>query len=501
MTAPRAQAERQTRAPSPPGITQFQSEDPAIAIGRLDAGVPIAFFPVRVETRFDRPTSSLRIRVYPDEVLADPHDPSLTSAEQQMGAQYWSDVPTLGAAMAWQRLVGTTAAPRAAWIVIATDPTATTPPTIRSHAWSRAAAAPVLPDRWIAIAYRGATEIARAISSPVVTPLALTVDPTAPTAGNVDISGGLGLTLDPAVVWTVDYAAAVAAGMAWAMPLSATDFAAGCDRLLVFGVKTSLDPTTSASTVSALFDAHHYSRGWAFVPQGTPTNDSRDAPSGYPVADPNGTVSFAIERGASLAVAGGDGLLWSQALGLPSTVVAHVQGADRTEQQSAAAMTRALFSATWGYFLDTMLAPTVTTAAIDQLREYMVGAVRARGPLPAFRIGGVPYGVLPVSSLTRFSVAGKGVDAPLPALLRTARTHWSAQVPNAPHVGRSADADGDLLDVMSMDASARAIRLRRVLGPEAQWNLVTILGIPFVGWQSTELEVAAEASRPPAFRK
>ncbi len=56
-----------------------------MAFEGLDARFPIALFPVRIETRFDRPSSSLQIRVYPDEILADAHDPSLTADEQQNG--------------------------------------------------------------------------------------------------------------------------------------------------------------------------------------------------------------------------------------------------------------------------------------------------------------------------------------------------------------------------------------------------------------------------------
>jgi hypothetical protein len=480
-------------------MRDYLGDDPSVDLERLDARYPIALFPVRVETRFDAPSSSLRIRVYPDEILADAHDPSLTVDEQELGARFWAESTSLGPATAWQHLLGVSAAPRAAWIVRTTDPAATAPPTLRAHSWSRPVNAPLLPDRWIAIAYRGGKEIARATSTAVIEPLALTVDPTAPTSQNIDISGGAGLTLDPGVVWTVDYATATAAGMAFALPLAAADFAAGCDRLLVFGVKSSVDPDAAADAVAQLFDAQHYSRGWAFVPQGTPTNDSRDAPSGFPAPDVNGTASFAVERGGPLAAAGTDGPLWAQAFGLRAEVVDHVRGADGTEQVSAAAMTRALFSATWGYFLDTMLASTASTTTIDELREYMVGAVRARGPLPAFRVGGVPYGVLPVSSLTRWHTSGQDIDSQLPQVLRTAQSIWIQKVAAAPHIGRSTDADGDLLDIMSMDASARAIRLRKVLGADAQWNLLTFLGTEWSGWSTSQRALAATVLGPAGF--
>ena len=465
----------------------------SVVIGRgLDARYPIALFPVRIETRFDG-AGGLLIRVYPDEILADGHDPTLTAQEQQAGTQFWAESATLGAPMAWQHLLGLYKAPRAAWIVTATDPSAITPPTIRANPWPRAVQAPLLPDRWTAIAFVGGQQVAEATSTPVVLPLALTLSPDAPVASNVDISGGLGLTVDPAIAWTVDYDLAVQAGMAFRLALPASAATTGFDRLLVLGLKASITPDVGAAAVAALFNAQHYSAGWAFVPQGTPTNDSTAAPSGYPAPDPNGAVSFAVERGASLATPGGDGVQWSAALGLSSDVVAHVAGADQTEQQRAAAMNRALFPATWGYYLATMMAPNVSGATIDALEPYIYDRVRARGPFPAFRVGVAPYGLLPVSSLTRWTTADKAqpIATQLPQILRAGRTLWSAQMNAAPHIGRTADADADLIDVMSMDASARVLRVRRVLGENAQWNLLTLLGIDWTGWSNAERAIGA----------
>ena len=37
-------------------------------------------------------------------------------------------------------------------------------------------------------------------------------------------------------------------------------------------------------------------------------------------------------------------------------------------------------------------------------REHFIRHVRGRGPLPALRVGAVPYGILPVTSLTRWAV-------------------------------------------------------------------------------------------------
>ena len=136
------------------------------------------------------------------------------------------------------------------------------------------------------------------------------------------------------------------------------------------------------------------------------------------------------------------------------------------------------------------MAPDVPAPTVDSIREYMVGAVRARAAAGVSG-GNVPYGVLPVSSLTRWGTVQEGITAQLPTILRTARGIWSAEVGAAPHVGRTTDADGDLLDVMSMDASARAVRLRRLLGQDAQWNLLTFFGIDWTGWSNVEQLIAS----------
>jgi hypothetical protein len=465
--------------------------DPTADLESLDARYPIALFPVRVETRFDRDGSSLLVRVYPDEILADAHEPELTQGEQQNGARFWADARgAAGEQEAWRHLVGTYPPQRAAWIARATDPAAAQAPLLRPTTWTRAVEARLLPDRWIAVAYRGGAEVARGVSRIVAEPLPLSVRPNAPATETIDVSGS-GLQIDRAVAWSMDFARAEEAGMGFRVLLEPPDLANGIDRLLVFGVKATVSPDHAATRLGALLDAHHYTRGFAFVAQGTPTNDSKDLPSGYPPEDPNGTRSFRVERGASLATNEGDGQRWARVFGLPSDVVAHIEGADRMEQRSAEAMNRALFPATWGYFLETMMAPVVSTDGIDRARSYFVNYVRARGPLPVFRIGGVPYGALPVSSLTQWEAdPGSVEEETIVPLLRTARDFWTSLVASVPRVGRSADTDADLLDTLAMDASSRAIRLRQLLGEDAQSNLNTLLGFGWTGWQAVQEAVA-----------
>ena len=274
----------------------------------LSTQYPIALFPVRIETRFQIITDNprLQIRVYPDEILADSHEPSLTQQEINDGHTYWMASWPKGETLeAWQGLISTRSPQRAAWVAIQTQPSnwATRPagapnfkdPPLRPDVWTRGVEARALPDRWIAQAYRGGTLIHQAISPPIIEPLVLTLNPNANPADKVKPYGD-GFTIAKELQWTIDFDAARAVGMAFEMPIEPSEIPLGFDRLLVFGVKPSATPAANVTSLSELLDNHHYTRGLAFVKQGTPTNNTSGQPSGFPPPDPNGAISFAVER-------------------------------------------------------------------------------------------------------------------------------------------------------------------------------------------------------------
>ena len=66
------------------------------------------------------------MRIYPDEVHIDDHDPALTPTEENDGREYWRGVwragPGSDGGAAWERLRDIHGAPRAAWIVRSTEP-------------------------------------------------------------------------------------------------------------------------------------------------------------------------------------------------------------------------------------------------------------------------------------------------------------------------------------------------------------------------------------------
>ena len=141
---------------------------PACVVGRdigdsvrtLDANVPIAMLPVRIETRFAPDQTALDIRIYPDQVHLDAHEPEFTDDERQAAEWYWQqrwaalddgDV----ADQAWQTVAGRFRPGRARYLVETLHPTNTDaapdgspefPDTPRrATSWTRAVEATALP--------------------------------------------------------------------------------------------------------------------------------------------------------------------------------------------------------------------------------------------------------------------------------------------------------------------------------------------------------------------
>jgi hypothetical protein len=450
----------------------------------LAARYPVALLPVRLETRFEG--SLLRVRIFPDEIWADTHETGLTPDERADGNAYVAAMHDglVPEREAWGRLVARWTAQRAAFIVRAVLAGSTE---VRAESWTRAAQAE-LPDRWLVRAYAGASVVTMS-SAAVQRPLPLTLSPASTPADRVPIADGLSIDAD--LQWTIDFSVAEKVGMAVTLDLTKPDGAsaapldpsAGIDLLLAVGVSDTEDPADAAARLRALFDAHHHTRGLAFLRPGTPTNNTPAAPAAFPPEDPGGADSFTVERAAPLIDAtsdpGASGVLFVHALGLPPqpgdqvAAVEHVEDANFDPDTAAAAMNDALWPATLGYFMEQMMAPKFDTATIDAARRFWVDHVRPGGPLSAFRIGRVPYGMLPAVSLTRLAGDGEFV----PALRALRDRYFVPAAANAPQIAPgSSDPDGDLLQVLALDASCRAVRMRVLLGPEVTTNTAGWLG-------------------------
>ena len=108
----------------------------------LPPDTPIALLPVRLETRYLN--RSLLIRIYPDILHVDSHEPQLTEDEIGHGLRYWAAVDAAGedAAGAWPGLVAQYGAERAAWIARRTPTAGRAGSTRRARLGRRPARAP-----------------------------------------------------------------------------------------------------------------------------------------------------------------------------------------------------------------------------------------------------------------------------------------------------------------------------------------------------------------------
>ena len=354
----------------------------------LRGGEPLLLIPVRIETRFadtqDGP--QLWVRIFPDQFSIDSHNPSLTADEWAGALQSWDAMWPLAAGevdgqkQAWASLAAAFGPRRAAYVADATGPadfdawvtgpssavlgTNRTPPQappsgLASHSWTQPAVARALPTQWfVMLVSGGATqviEVTRPHQDLVVSP-----DPGA--AGSAGEPGGPTY----AMTWLSDFEKAQRVGMAVAIDISAEQRAGGFDQVVVFGL-SSTSGLTGAAVLESLLSSHHYTDGFAFVPQGTATKNSPDSISGYSRSDPNFATSFSVERSGPLiptsiipstdliSADAADGQLFARVLAIDPSSVSYTQYSDQTDQQDAVAMATACWPATGDYFLRYMI--------------------------------------------------------------------------------------------------------------------------------------------------
>lgn len=453
--------------------------------------LPIALFPVRLETRFVEQGSlhTLCVRVFPDELHVETHEPGLTPDEESWGKHLWIQAWRAGGdAAAGQALRDELARRfgpgRGAWIarvlsplnpedrpreaIADTEPLPAAPefPDVdrKEEAWTRPPRAHAMPDRWVVMGYRGNARVLSAVGRPIPKTLAAGPDPGAPPPAETKDDT---LGVDDGMRWMVDFDRAVEDGMGLRIPIASEDADAGFDRLVVLGLKAREDGTAAAEKVESLLEAQHYTDSLSFVPQGTPSNNTAEARSGYARSEPGLWTAFAGDGNAEAPVPESNGSVTARALGLDPAVFEKIPHAAETEQADARALNAALWPATWGYFLHQVMGGALSDDAIERTRRHFIDHVRARGPLPALRVGRQPYGILPVTTLDRFAAAdGEAFDAGGLDLLRALRARWQTALARLPHV-RPLEAQQDmeqvLADILGLRATTDHVQLRMAL--------------------------------------
>jgi hypothetical protein len=481
--------------------------------------LPLVLLPVRLETRFftlPSGVTELRVRVFPDKIHLDSHEPDVTPDEQTWGQHYWQQNwnaagNAAATADAWRQLADRFGARRAAWIARVLEPTnvaqkpgpttpTTTPPVFptivpadRNEAWRHPPQARLMPDRWIAVLHSAGNVALTVTGRDVRRPLAVGPDPQAPppdAATEAAIASGQQLAIDAGMKWMTDFSEAEAAGMALRMTIPPALLAAGLDSLLVFGVIRSLAVADTAGQLADLFDAHHYTDGLAFVRPGTPTNNTDDRRAGYDSSDPGHARSFTLEVEGTPVLDDNNARRVGTALGLRFDRIlptfGRVDRALERDDRHMRSMNTALWQVGRGYFLTNMIGAEagLSPADVDWARRHFLDHVRCFGPLPALRCGTQPYGLLPVTSIDLWQPgAGEAVTAQdgwLKAMLINLRENvWRQAIGSVARIGNRQnpiDPDADLNDVMRTDGIAGHYRTRNVFGRHLLQHLYRFLG-------------------------
>jgi hypothetical protein len=478
--------------------------DPSAAqqdISRLLVSLPITMLPVRLETRFDG--NFLKIRISPDEIFANTHETALTPEEADAGLAYHIQLnngapePPL-----WRDLIARFGAPRSAYILRVTgfesEGDAQLEPQLRPSTWTRPGTV-TLPDRFAVYVYKNNQRRGPFYGNPIPEPLHITPDPKIHPDELVSTVGGQ--MIDPRIEWAVNFdgandrpfGSAVKVGMGIVVPLQGDEGTTGVDRVLVVGVKTTTGPSSDSIRLGDLFQAHRFTSTMAFVPQGTPTNNTEGRPTSYPLKENAGEKSFVIERQFTPLPTPNDGTLFNRAV---NSGAGRIEGFGNQQLENARAMRIALWPATLGYFLQRMMSnedggSIFTSDQIHATKTYFASWVSARGIAPAFRVGGIPYGVLPIGSLAHWAersyllapenqIAWNTLEGKLLNPLRIAFDLWRESAAGVRRIQPGANnPEVDVARVLSTQASAREYRVRRAIGVDVQGLFFQLFSMDF----------------------
>lgn len=374
----------------------------------------------------------------------------------------------------------------------------------KQQSWSQAPKTYVMPDRFVVTGYQGGShtnndsDIAfQVIGNQIPHPLIMGPDPSLEEDEQIQQEDG-NLKVNDDLKWMTDFDDAISKGLGFKINLNDTLASRGFNRIVALGLKLSADKTKGSELLQTLFKNHEQSKkGFSILPQGTPTNNTEEEGSGHNFLD-DADVSFDhLKQEEQFSIESDwlkkkDGQWLAEWLGVDYSTFQKTYNAALTDQCEAKAMNIALFPATIGYMMETMMQDVFSDDDMEKTRWYLNHFVSGRGPIPAIKIGNQPYGILPTTTFSNLAWLNerriirpegvpwdKGTDGFLRKLyfnLRKVDDDWSGLMNDVAFVGKSGDAHQLLLDIVGLNPNSVEYHQRYAESFEAFINRLKLSG-------------------------
>jgi hypothetical protein len=394
----------------------------------------------------------------------------------------------------------------------------------KKDSWTQPARVNVMPDRFVLIGYywqhgEFPMEPLVRLGNPIPSPLVIGPDPSAK-EGEAICQKDDRIILAEDTAWVVDFQKAVNNGMGFCIDLTPEEFQLGFRRLMVLGVRLCSSAANGRDLLEELIRHHSASRGgFSILPQGTPTNNTEQGSAGYSnVEDADATYRDPFGQGGGFTpvptsewLAKPDGQWLAECLGIRPEALADVGNYTCTDQSEARAMNIALWPATLGYFLESMMAPVLDRDTIQKTRSFFNGYVSGRGLVPAIRVGRQPYGILPATAFSRIRwlygdggpviVTHKVIPDPQTDFLRRlyelelkVQADWDTLLQKVDYVGKpTTDPHQMLLNIIGLHSGSVEYFQRYAESNDQLFNVVNLMGF-FGGMTVTSGEIASMTS-------
>lgn len=434
---------------------------------------PIFLLPMKVETRFMPVGVSnalqLWLRIFPDQASLHSFFPELTSEEKgdlifaRQNYQLEGRMNEVG----WKFLVDRHGAFRASWMIKAPDMPANEKDPEFYFKW--------LPNYFVAYLYPKGRE------KPIVHKLR-----------EIDKDGLVMLEESPDEEgWLTDLDIAIGKGMAAKIPIEKIE---AFDKIIVVGYRRE---TPSSAPLQEWISNHLFTEGLSFLDYGTPTNNLKEAKSGYSIRD-----EFDVEDTYLHAVLGQQlqeedyGSRLAKGLGCNSersdrSFIKHIPNARNKESILSHLIQKSTWFSLGGKMLQMLLGENIDAATHAEIWKFYSAYVKNRGPYPAIKIADQPYGLLPVTLFNQEGETNHLQHPPklgrLEHSLRKLFEKWlkiarGERVPSddnssqyfVPRVNEDGSGSNEIFELLKMQPSStqfqwRAMGLERIKGLIPGW--------------------------------